>query len=269
MISFERAGEVLDAAAESLPEGIFEGLNGGINLMADAVKASNGSCTLGRYFRNSMGRYIEIYLGSFEELYGDRPDSYIEDQLVKTLHHELTHHIEDLAGDRTLERDDEEYAEECRRFDEGEPMVISSVLFVDEDGCSLSQVCAGLMQRLSEENGLGLTVRAAGMKVEEGAFVREEAVYWAEEYGACIAGAGVMPVTREMLAASDVIFCMTEEMADRLASMWPRYDARIFALGEEDIKDPVLPEDWEFGVEKAADALDAFCSGLCAEDIYE
>ena len=33
MVSFEQAGKLLDAAAEALPEGIFDDLNGGVNLL--------------------------------------------------------------------------------------------------------------------------------------------------------------------------------------------------------------------------------------------
>ena len=63
MLSYEEAGLVLDELVDELPEGIFENLNGGVSFVEEAVTAEDGRYTLGTYFRNGMGRYIELYYG--------------------------------------------------------------------------------------------------------------------------------------------------------------------------------------------------------------
>ncbi|MCL2383824.1 MAG: metallopeptidase family protein [Oscillospiraceae bacterium] len=49
-----------------------------------------------------MGRYISIFYGSFVQLYGHYSKEDLYEELKKTLIHEFTHHVESLAGDRTL-----------------------------------------------------------------------------------------------------------------------------------------------------------------------
>ena len=68
MLSYEEAAIVLDELADELPQGIFEKLNGGVSFVEQAVTSEDGRYTLGTYFRNEMGRYIELYYGSFVEL---------------------------------------------------------------------------------------------------------------------------------------------------------------------------------------------------------
>ena len=97
MLSYEEAGLVLDELVDELPEGIFENLNGGVSFVEETVTAEDGRYTLGTYFRNGMGRYIELYYGSFVELYGEMDDELFRRRLKSTLHHELTHHIESMA----------------------------------------------------------------------------------------------------------------------------------------------------------------------------
>ena len=40
VLSFDRAGELLDGLAEQFPPALFGGLNGGVNLLEDAVPDS-------------------------------------------------------------------------------------------------------------------------------------------------------------------------------------------------------------------------------------
>ena len=60
----------------------------------------------GEYCWDEMGRYINIYYGSFAALLGDDPRQVWVDELRTTLRHELTHHVEGLAGERSLEYKD-------------------------------------------------------------------------------------------------------------------------------------------------------------------
>ena len=65
MVTFEEAAKMLDEAAESLPPEIFERLNGGVNLLPARKTDQNGLLVMGTYNMNQLGRYIEIYYGSF------------------------------------------------------------------------------------------------------------------------------------------------------------------------------------------------------------
>ena len=116
MLSFEEAGAVLDAACEALPQGLFESLNGGVSLLPDAVQEEDGRYTLGMYHNDMMGCWIEIFYGSIAQCVEDEED---EEEfrriLIETLHHELRHHVEGMAGDRSLEIEDQRETEEYRR----------------------------------------------------------------------------------------------------------------------------------------------------------
>ena len=98
MVSFEEAGRMLDEAAEALPQEIFEGLNGGVNLLPARKTDQNGLLVMGTYNVNQMGRYVEIYYGSFRAAHGQAGPDKWRRELTRTLKHELTHHIESLAG---------------------------------------------------------------------------------------------------------------------------------------------------------------------------
>ena len=85
MLSYEEAAIVLDELADELPQGIFEKLNGGVSFVEQAVTSEDGRYTLGTYFRNEMGRYIELYYGSFVELYGDMEDEVLSSDYFETM----------------------------------------------------------------------------------------------------------------------------------------------------------------------------------------
>lgn len=115
--SFDRVGEALDALAESFPEALFEGLNGGVNLLEDVVPDESfpegEMYILGEFCDDLLGNYIDLYYGSFAAL-AEREDWTDEDwqrELRITLSHELTHHMELRSGLHALDdRDEEELA---------------------------------------------------------------------------------------------------------------------------------------------------------------
>ena len=76
---------------------------------------------MGTYNVNQMGRYVEIYYGSFRRKYPDAPPEKCARELVRTLKHELTHHIESLAMDRSLEKWDEQHVAELLAGLDDEP----------------------------------------------------------------------------------------------------------------------------------------------------
>lgn len=113
MLLFEEARDLLTAMADELPEPIYRELNGGIILLPDVrmhpANTHGDLYMLGQYHYDpkGFGRYITIYYGSLMKVCGHLPRQAQIDRLRGVLHHELTHHLEHLAGDRSLEVQDE------------------------------------------------------------------------------------------------------------------------------------------------------------------
>ena len=111
MIDFDTMGDWLDEMAEEFPPEFYTELNGGIALLPDAVPdpefPEGEMYFLGEYCNDEMGRYINLYYGSFAALFADATDEELYDELYTTLSHEFTHHLESLAGARGLEVRDE------------------------------------------------------------------------------------------------------------------------------------------------------------------
>ena len=237
MLSYEQAGLVLDELADELPEGIFENLNGGVNFVEEAVVAEDGRYTLGTYFRNGMGRYIELYYGSFVELYGEMDDELFKRRLKNTLHHELTHHIENMAGDRSLERWDERQEQLCG-FN---GINVHSILFVADDDTSLAPSASAFFELNKGETLYDVTSSSAGL------FAGGEINPKALKAGAPESVAGHLPAeaTRELVAAHDVVLCMTAAQADELSKRFQDLDERIMCLAEYDLEPPSLPFGWK------------------------
>ena len=108
MFDIERAQVLLDEICEELPPAFFDKLNGGICLLPDVktnpMGRGNELYILGEYVRSrALGRYINIYYGSIERVYGWADGAHIRHQLREVLLHEFTHHLESLAGERGLE----------------------------------------------------------------------------------------------------------------------------------------------------------------------
>ena len=108
-MTFEEAEIALDEIAAALPREIFRGLNGGYVLTPETVTDADDLVILGQYHYepNGLGRYITVYYGSIFEAYGRLEAKDFRIKLKEILHHELTHHLEDLAGDNSLEIQDE------------------------------------------------------------------------------------------------------------------------------------------------------------------
>ena len=113
VLSFEQAGDLLDTLAESFPEALFDGLNGGVNLQEEAVpdqEFPKGQVyILGEYCDDLLGRYINLYYGSFAAMAEneDWTEEEWEQELRQTLSHELTHHMEGRSGLHALDDKDE------------------------------------------------------------------------------------------------------------------------------------------------------------------
>ena len=122
MVTFEEAGEMLDEIADELPETFYRELNGGIILLPETKRHSESGSLfiLGEYNNDrkgygGLGRYIAIYYGSFMSLYAHLNPAQMKEELRRVLVHEFTHHIESLAGDRSLEIKDAKNMAKYRR----------------------------------------------------------------------------------------------------------------------------------------------------------
>lgn len=118
MISIDEAEKILDEIAAGLPEEFFDELNGGIILLPEAKRdpisrKNDDLYILGEYNSGGgLGRYISIYYGSFERLYGNMSRETFKEELEITLKHEFIHHLESLAGERGLEKEDEQFMQD-------------------------------------------------------------------------------------------------------------------------------------------------------------
>ena len=121
VLSIDQVNDLLDEMAEQFPEALFDGLNGGVNLLEEAVPdpefPEGEMYILGEYLDDLLGNYINLYYGSFAAL-AEKEDwdrSTWEAELRTTLSHELTHHMELRGGLHALDDRDEAELEEFRR----------------------------------------------------------------------------------------------------------------------------------------------------------
>ena len=122
MPDFEQAREALTKLADSLPTALYRGLNGGVMLLPEVrfhpeSRAGAPLYIMGQYNVEpaGFGRFITIYYGSFAAVHGHLEEAAFIRELDLVLRHELTHHLESLAGDATLEYIDEDELDEYHR----------------------------------------------------------------------------------------------------------------------------------------------------------
>ena len=115
IFTIDEAAQALDEMAETFPAPLFEELNGGVNLLEDTAEdpqfPQGEMYILGEFCEDCLGRYINLYYGSFAAL-AAREDWTEQDwleELRTTLAHELTHHMESRSGLHAL--DDADAAE--------------------------------------------------------------------------------------------------------------------------------------------------------------
>lgn len=111
MITFERFQELIDEITAQFPEIFFRELNGGVFARRHAKlhpeSRQEDLYVMGEYCSSwHLGRFIVIYYGSFERLYGYLDEEELAERLRKVLLHEFRHHLESLAGEHDLEIED-------------------------------------------------------------------------------------------------------------------------------------------------------------------
>ena len=116
MASIEEVQILLDEIAEELPPEIYKDLNGGIILLPQAKQHTKSMdddlYVMGEYrYERISGRYIVIYYGSVNKIYGDISRDKLKKKLRKIVKHEFVHHLESLAGERDLEIEDKKQIE--------------------------------------------------------------------------------------------------------------------------------------------------------------
>lgn len=121
ILHIDQVGEILDEMAEKIPEVLFEELNGGVNLLEEAVpdrEFPEGELyILGEFCEDLLGRYINLYYGSFAAIavQEDWTEEIWREELWTTLTHELTHHMESRSGLHALDDRDAEELDAFRR----------------------------------------------------------------------------------------------------------------------------------------------------------
>ena len=122
--TYEQMGDWLEEIAQEFPEVFFEELDGGIQLeeapLPDPDFPEGEMYILGEFCDDLLGRYINLYYGSFAAL--AKQEGWTEEiwreELSITLSHELTHHMESRGGLHALDdRDAEELARWREEFD--------------------------------------------------------------------------------------------------------------------------------------------------------
>ncbi|MDD3337442.1 MAG: metallopeptidase family protein [Lachnospiraceae bacterium] len=111
MVTFEEFEDMLIELAEAVPEKYYVELNGGVMAREDArlhpQSRDNDLFIMGEYHRQyGLGRYVVLYYGSFMAVYGGAGQKFLQKKMRETLLHELTHHLESLAGEKDLEIED-------------------------------------------------------------------------------------------------------------------------------------------------------------------
>ena len=121
ILTIDEVNDLLDDMADAIPECLFDGLNGGVNLLEEAEPdpefPPGEMYILGEYRDDLLGDYINLYYGSFAAI-AEREewdDETWEQELRVTLAHELTHHMELRSGLHALDDRDEEELEAFRR----------------------------------------------------------------------------------------------------------------------------------------------------------
>lgn len=117
MIDIDRFEEILNQVFEQQPECCLDELNGGVCLLPecriDPQAVDNDLYIMGEFCHShTMGRYINIYYGSFMEIYGSLDEESLREKIREVLQHEIYHHLESLSGTHELEDEDARFMEE-------------------------------------------------------------------------------------------------------------------------------------------------------------
>ncbi len=119
--AIEEVRAMLSELIDEIPEDYFKDLNGGISLLDqvcyDTRVPDRHLLVLGQYrYHHQTGRMIVLFYGSLSRSLGGASEQIWRRELRRVLRHELTHHLESLAGEHELELFD---AAKLKAFMEG------------------------------------------------------------------------------------------------------------------------------------------------------
>ena len=107
ILTIDRVNDLLDGMADSFPAALFDGLNGGINLLEEAKPdpefPEGEMYILGEYCDDLLGQYINLYYGSFaalaeeDPLYQETPNAKQADY-IRRLVRGVADHAPELDG---------------------------------------------------------------------------------------------------------------------------------------------------------------------------
>ena len=113
ILTYEQMGDLLEEVAAQFPDIFFQDLNGGIQLEEDALPdpdfPEGEMYIMGEYCHDLLGRYILLYYGSFAALFAEENEDVWREELLATIAHEFTHHMEDTAMLHALDDKDAEF----------------------------------------------------------------------------------------------------------------------------------------------------------------
>ncbi len=117
MIDIDRFHEILDELFQQQPECCLDELNGGVCLLPesklDEQAVDDDLYVLGEFcYSGTMGRYINIYYGSFCSVFEGLDEEELTEEIRKVLQHEIYHHLESLSGTHELEDEDDLFMEQ-------------------------------------------------------------------------------------------------------------------------------------------------------------
>lgn len=115
--TYDEMGDWLEEIADQFPGAFFEDLDGGIQLeekeLPDPDFPPGEMYIMGEYVHDMLGRYILLYYGSFAALLADEDEEVWKDEILATVAHEFTHHLEETAGLHALDDKDLEFLQEA------------------------------------------------------------------------------------------------------------------------------------------------------------
>ncbi|UMZ73614.1 metallopeptidase family protein [Natranaerofaba carboxydovora] len=101
-----------------IPPELMKNLNMGIIIMQE-TKAEDDYYIMGEYINDDLGKYVVLYYGSFNEILENKTDKKWQEEILSTIKHELTHHVEALAGEEKLAKFEE--LEELKELEKNKP----------------------------------------------------------------------------------------------------------------------------------------------------
>ncbi len=106
---------------EDVPPELLRDLHMGIIVLEEEMSDEEGYHVMGEYVSNELGNHILLYYGSFACLLEKEGREAWEKEIRETVKHEIVHHVEALAGNEQLAREEMLEREGIKSRQQGEP----------------------------------------------------------------------------------------------------------------------------------------------------